>query len=178
MLSSILSGIAFPTELLPKSMIFLGDLLPTTHFLKIFRSDYSSAINLQNELIYNFIALIFLTTLTLSLGVYLLQQSILVSKKNGSLLNYWKLKIEIENKLIIENFDDGMIILNMSSGKYIEFNVLGQKIFSLLEKYGDTEKIFIDLINEFDVDEKVLRKDIESFIKKLEKLNILKINKI
>ena len=88
------------------------------------------------------------------------------------------MKIEIENKLIIENFDDGMIILNMSSGKYIEFNVLGQKIFSLLEKYGDTEKIFIYLINEFDVDEKVLRKDIESFIKKLEKLNILKINKI
>lgn len=88
------------------------------------------------------------------------------------------MKIEIENKLIVENFDDGMIILNMSSGKYIEFNVLGQKIFSLLEKYGDTEKIFIDLINEFDVDKKVLRKDIESFIKKLEKLNILKINKI
>ena len=88
------------------------------------------------------------------------------------------MKIEIENKLIVENFDDGMIILNMGSGKYIEFNVLGQKIFSLLEKYGDTEKIFIDLINEFDVDEKVLRKDIESFIKKLKKLNILKINEI
>ena len=88
------------------------------------------------------------------------------------------MKIEIKNKLIVENFDDGMIMLNMSSGKYIEFNSLGQKIFSLLEKYGDTEKIFIDLINEFDVDEKVLRKDIESFIKKLEKLNVLRINEI
>ena len=88
MLSSILSGVAFPIELLPKSIIFLGDFLPTTHFLKIFRFDYSSAINLQNEIIYNFIALIFLSTLTLSLGVYLLQQSILISKKNGSLLNY------------------------------------------------------------------------------------------
>jgi len=88
------------------------------------------------------------------------------------------LKIEIANKLIVENFDDGMIILNMSSGKYIEFNVLGQKIFSLIEKYGDKEKIFLDLIKEFDVDEKVLRNDIGSFINKLEKLKIIKINEI
>lgn len=88
------------------------------------------------------------------------------------------MKIEIENKLIVENFDDGMIILNMSSGKYIEFNVLGQKIFCLIKKYGDKEKVFLDLIKEFEVEEGLLRKDIESFIKKLEKLNILKINEI
>lgn len=88
MLSSVLSGVAFPVEILPKSIVFFGDFLPTTHFLKIFRYDYNDTINIYNELFYNFIALAFLSIFALFFGIYLLRRSIVISKRNGSLLNY------------------------------------------------------------------------------------------
>ncbi len=85
------------------------------------------------------------------------------------------MKIKIEDKLIVENFDKGMIILNMNTGKYLEANEAGSKIFILLKEYGDTEKVFQILNEEYETEETDLRKDIETFVQDLKKLNILKI---
>ena len=84
------------------------------------------------------------------------------------------MKIKIKNKLITEEFDEGMLVLNMNTGKYLETNDIGLKIFNLLKKYGDTESVYLALKDEFDVPDNILRKDIESFVKDLEKFNILK----
>lgn len=84
------------------------------------------------------------------------------------------MKIKIKNKLITEEFDEGMLVLNMNTGKYLETNDIGLKIFNLLKKYGDTESVHLALKDEFDVPDNILRKDIESFVKDLEKFNILK----
>ncbi len=87
-LSAIFSGVAYPVELLPKQIIFFGDFLPTTHFLKIFRYDYVGSLSLQDDLVYSFIALLSLSVCTFAFGFYLLKKSIVISKRNGSLLNY------------------------------------------------------------------------------------------
>ncbi len=87
-LSAIFSGVAYPVEILPKQIIFFGDFLPTTHFLRIFRYDYGGSLSLQNDLAYNFTALLILSIFTFTFGFYLLKKSIVISKRNGSLLNY------------------------------------------------------------------------------------------
>ena len=87
------------------------------------------------------------------------------------------MKVEINDNLIIEDFDEGMIILNMNTGKYLEANELGCKIFAGLTKYNDTDLVYLDLKDEFDVANDILKRDIESFIKDLERYSILKIKK-
>ena len=85
------------------------------------------------------------------------------------------MKIEFKDKLIAENFDKGMIILNMNTGKYLEINEIGSKIYILLKKYADTKKVFQILNDQYEIEEKTLRKDIETFVQDLKRLNILKI---
>jgi ABC-2 type transport system permease protein len=85
--SSVLSGVAFPVELLPKFLIYLGEVLPTTQFLKITRSDLAGIIALEEvylSLTIMFIMAVFLITL----GITLLNKSIDISKRNGTLLTY------------------------------------------------------------------------------------------
>ncbi len=87
-LSSIFSGVAFPVEILPKQFVFIGELFPTTHFLRIFRHDAIEYSGLSIDLIYNFSALSILAMTFLLSGIYLLIKCINISKKNGNLLNY------------------------------------------------------------------------------------------
>tara|TARA_Y100001968_G_scaffold276989_1_gene271573 strand:+ start:1449 stop:2267 length:819 start_codon:yes stop_codon:yes gene_type:complete len=86
--TSILSGVAFPVELLPRFLIILGEFLPSTQFLKIIRSD---AVLEGNALDLNFIPFLLLICMTITLfllGIYLINKSITIAKKNGNLLQY------------------------------------------------------------------------------------------
>jgi ABC-type multidrug transport system permease subunit len=87
-ISSLLGGVAYPTSVLPEKIRFMSELLPTTHFLNIFRLD---AINTEltfAEISNDFKLLIFLSLLLFSFGLYLLKISMKIAKKQGSLLFY------------------------------------------------------------------------------------------
>ena len=88
MLSSIFSGVAFPVEILPSGLSFISNMLPTTHFLKLFRFDSNSTVTIQNEMLGNYMILFFLSVSLFFIGIFLLKKSIKISKRNGSLLNY------------------------------------------------------------------------------------------
>ena len=87
-LVSILSGVAFPIELLPSWTFFFSYLLPTTHFLEILRTDYSGRVVGFDYLCLNFALLFVLATVLMALGIFLFKKSLKIAKLNGSLLNY------------------------------------------------------------------------------------------
>lgn len=83
LLSSILCGVAFPIESLPRILAYLGELFPTTHFLSILRNDFSGA----NESNFNEIIVLFVMSFIFSIiGFSMITKSIKLSKKDGSLL--------------------------------------------------------------------------------------------
>ena len=86
--TSIISGVAFPVELLPKFLEIIGEVLPTTQFLTIVRNDSISL----NEGIFtyseNLIFLSVIAVILLIFGSFTLRKAIEVAKKNGSLLLY------------------------------------------------------------------------------------------
>ena len=87
-ISSLLGGVAYPISVLPEKIRFMSELLPTTHFLNIFRLD---AINTEltfAEISNDFKLLLFLSLLLFSFGLYLLKISMKIAKKQGSLLFY------------------------------------------------------------------------------------------
>ena len=86
--TSILSGIAYPVELLPKFLILLGEIIPTTHFLKIVRFDLTAG-NANADLVNtSIIVLLFMSLFFICIGIYVLNKAIRLSKLNGSLLSY------------------------------------------------------------------------------------------
>ena len=87
-ISSLLGGVAYPISILPEKIRFLSELLPTTHFLNIFRLDAINTDLAFAEILSEFRLLLFLSLLFFSFGLYLLQISIKIAKKHGSLLFY------------------------------------------------------------------------------------------
>ena len=87
-ISSLLGGVAYPISILPEKIRFLSELLPTTHFLNIFRLDAINTDLAFAEILNEFRLLLFLSLLFFSFGLYLLQISIKIAKKHGSLLFY------------------------------------------------------------------------------------------
>ncbi len=85
--SSVLSGVAFPVELLPKFLIYLGEIFPTTQFLNITRSDLAGIITLEDVYL-SLSIMFFMAVFLISLGTTLLNKSIDMSKRNGTLLTY------------------------------------------------------------------------------------------
>ena len=83
--SSILSGVAFPVEMLPNILILFSDLLPTTHFLAILRADM-----IQTELLHtkSLVILAFESVLLIYIGIKMLKFAISNSKKHGNLLHH------------------------------------------------------------------------------------------
>ena len=87
-LSSFFGTVAYPISVLPEQIIFISYLIPTTHFLAIFREDAISQNLLIMDIAYNFIFLLTLSVSLFLMGLYLLDVSIKVAKKHGSLLYY------------------------------------------------------------------------------------------
>ena len=87
-ISSLLGGVAYPISVLPEKIRFMSELLPTTHFLNIFRLDAINADLAFADILNDFKLLLFLSLLFFSLGLYLLKISIKIAKKHGSLLFY------------------------------------------------------------------------------------------
>ena len=85
--SSILSGVAFPVDLLPNFLIFLGEFIPTTQFLKLVRADLADTL-IQQDAILGLALLSVMAFVLIYLGIYLLNKSLLLSKQNGTLLTY------------------------------------------------------------------------------------------
>lgn len=85
--SSVLSGVAFPVELLPKFLSYFGEILPTTQFLKITRSDLAGTIKFEEAYLSLSIMLV-MAVILFTMGSMLLNKSIAMSKRNGTLLTY------------------------------------------------------------------------------------------
>ena len=87
-LTSVLSGVAFPIELLPNFLLHFGNLLPSTHFLELIRADTINAefnfIDAKGNLYF----LAFSSFILLTFGIFSIQKSIKISKTNGTLLQY------------------------------------------------------------------------------------------
>ncbi len=69
-------------------------------------------------------------------------------------------------------FSDGNMIVY--EGNCYELNEIGNEIFKSILKKKPVDNIFVDLKENYDIDEKQLENDINSFIDNLLSLNIIK----
>lgn len=84
------------------------------------------------------------------------------------------MKILLEDDIMAACLDGETAFLNKKSGRYYSLNQSGTNIWEMLKKYRDTDKVFDKMLEEYDVDENLLKKDIDNLISKLVDAGLIK----
>jgi hypothetical protein len=77
------------------------------------------------------------------------------------------------NKILFQKLGKEAVILQLESEMYFGLDEVGTRIWEVLKQEGSTEKALSILLEEYNVEEEVLRKDIEELIEELKKKKIL-----
>lgn len=75
--------------------------------------------------------------------------------------------------IISKIIDDEQILLNTETGDYYGLNELGSAIWELINENNDLQSMVQTLLEDYDVEESVLKDDIETFLRALIERNII-----
>jgi hypothetical protein len=82
--------------------------------------------------------------------------------------------IKANNKILFQKLGKEAVILHLDSEEYFGLDEIGTRIWEVLKQEGSTEKALSILLEEYNVEEEILRADIEELIAQLRKEKILK----
>jgi len=71
---------------------------------------------------------------------------------------------------------DGAIVLDLRHGRMFTLNLVGSKIFELLEREHTTAQIAAELSREFGIDPDVATHDVREFLDTLEKHRLIEVH--
>ena len=85
------------------------------------------------------------------------------------------MKIYKNKNTISAKLDDDLIILNLKSGHYLQLNKTATYIWDLISTINDYSDLEKKLYLMYDIDERLLRKDLNEFIKLANDKNLISI---
>jgi len=69
--------------------------------------------------------------------------------------------------LVAADMDEGKVMLNIQNGKYYGLDSIGSRIWELLEKPHTVHALVLELLKDYEVEEKTCRQDVLVFLNKL-----------
>ena len=82
-------------------------------------------------------------------------------------------KIEISSEVLTQEVGGETVILDLKSESYFGLDEVGTRIWQLLQEQDDIQAITATMLNEYDVEEKQLEKDIQDLLTQLNKAGIV-----
>ena len=76
-------------------------------------------------------------------------------------------KVTISKKVLSQEVDGETVLLDLKSESYFGLDEVGTRIWQLLNEGSDLRSVFDTLLNEYEVDEKQLEKDLDELLNKL-----------
>ncbi|MFO1433614.1 MAG: PqqD family protein [Candidatus Competibacteraceae bacterium] len=76
-------------------------------------------------------------------------------------------KLSLSSKVLFQEIDGEAVLLDFAGERYYRLDTVATRIWQLLEQHSELEAIVQMLCAEFDVDEAVLRQDVDNFINSL-----------
>ena len=89
--------------------------------------------------------------------------------------NIKEYRYKINDKVLIQDFEDEIIILNIETGKYFQATHTGKNIISLLSTSEFTSKNLIKKLKE-KYNSEDIEKDVKEFLTRLQDLKILEVS--
>ena len=85
-------------------------------------------------------------------------------------------RISIPSDVLISNVQDESVILNLDSERYFGLDEVGTRFMSLLTTSSTIQAAYEVLVEEYDVDEAVLRRDLAELLEKLLEQGLVKVD--
>lgn len=82
-------------------------------------------------------------------------------------------RITLSDKVLSTTIDNEMILLDIKNEKYFGFDEIGATIWQTIQKNPSLTEVFKYLLAEYNVQPKVLKKDLLDFVEKLEKRGVI-----
>lgn len=84
-------------------------------------------------------------------------------------------KITFSSTVFAQEIDGEMVLLDMNSENYFGLDEVGTDIWQAMEEKKVIQDIYETLLEEYDVEEEVLKKDIVNFIEQLEASGLIEV---
>jgi len=81
--------------------------------------------------------------------------------------------IEISSEVLTQEVGGETVILDLKTESYFGLDEVGTRIWQLLQQEKDTQNITETMLDEYDVEEKQLEKDIQNLLTKLNEAGII-----
>lgn len=82
-------------------------------------------------------------------------------------------KIKISSEVLTQEVGGETVILDLKTESYFGLDETGTRIWQLLQEQKDIQTITATMLNEYDVKEEQLEKDIQNLLKQLDKAGIV-----
>lgn len=76
-------------------------------------------------------------------------------------------KITFSDTVFAQEVDGEMVLLDMESENYFGLDEVGTSIWQAMQEYGTLQEVFHAMLEQYDVEEEVLKKDLIGFVEKL-----------
>ena len=76
-------------------------------------------------------------------------------------------KITFADTVFAQEVDGEMVLLDMNSENYFGLDEVGTAIWQAMQENGDLQEVYKTLLDQYDVEEEVLQKDLLDFVEKL-----------
>ena len=83
------------------------------------------------------------------------------------------MKFTLNDSCILSEFEDGLLVLNIETGKYLELNCIAAEIIQYLKENLATNEIVQKLHERYDQSEREISKQVHSFLDSAQKQKII-----
>jgi hypothetical protein len=73
----------------------------------------------------------------------------------------------VPSTTLVQKVGEECVVLHMESGSYLSLDAIGTRMLDLLREYGEVETIVSTMLQEYDVAEQHLRRDLQGLLEKL-----------
>ena len=76
----------------------------------------------------------------------------------------FSLTLEPSKDVLIQELAGEAVLLDLDSANYFGLNEVGTRIWQILAEHGSPEKAVVILLDEYEVDEEILREDVSRLV--------------
>lgn len=87
-------------------------------------------------------------------------------------------KVEFSDTVFAQEVDGEMVLLDMKSENYFGLDSVGTDIWQAIEEKKVLQDVLDTLVEQYDVEEEVLRKDLISFVEKLQESGLVEVKSV
>ena len=84
-------------------------------------------------------------------------------------------KVTFADTVFAQEVDGEMVLLDMNSENYFGLDEVGTAIWQAIQDKENLKEVFEVLLEQYEVEEDVLKKDIVTFVEKLEESGLIKV---